>query len=206
MAQPRAVSRIEDGKIGVVYTINRQSHDCFIKSLYENNTAKSTEGNVQMKTHWKDIISSTLNYSYKGPSMVRSAVVDVWSLCHNLTNDESEVMIALTRPGTPVRSLNSMVEDPVLWQLSMRGNHSINGDFSTVFNFFDFSYDRPNSDLFDPSKCFSSEDYELLILQLPGRVTEVDVTHLHSSIRMTVANYTGVYPLQVGNIKVCVLL
>ena len=37
---------------------------------------------------------------------------------------------------------------------------------------------------------------------IPGQLSQLDEDHLRNSIRSAVTNYTGIYPFQVGNIKV----
>ena len=157
-----------------------------------------------MKTLPEVLLLSTLNFMYSGSSVIRAALVDTWS-SHNFSNNDvtdADVTVAFTKPGTTVNNLNSRIDEPILWQFSISGNYSL-GSFSSVLNFYDLSYDRPSVDVFDTSVCFTSKNYELLIILLPGTVREVNMDHLHNSIRLAVANYTGIYPLQVGNIKVC---
>lgn len=198
-----AVSRVEDWHTGVVYTISRQSHDCVIQSLYENSTLNRSDGEqLHMKTLWEVLSVSRLNYTYAGTEVIRSVLVDTWSF---QPYDGSEVMIAFTRPGTLVETIESIVDKPILWQYSVRGNDSSNY-FSTVLNFYGLSFNKPKTDVFDTSVCFSSSEYEPLMIQIPGRLSEVDVDHLQDSIRLAFANYTDLYLLQVGGIEVRLFL
>ena len=195
------VSRIEDRKIGVVYTISRHSHNCIVKS-YDSNANRSADERFPVKP----LYHLSLNYTYEGASVVRSALVDTWSSQHNLTNngttfEHALFRISFTRPGTPIKNINSYVEEPILWQFSISANES-SGSFSSVLNFYEWYYNKPNSDVFDISVCINSEDYELLAMLIPGGISQVDEDHLHNSIRLAVANYTGIYPFQIGNIKV----
>ena len=183
------ISRIEDWKIEVAYSINRESLSCDIQSLYNQSAFDS----LLKKTLHEKLFS--LNYTYNGAGVVRSVVVDKWSTHDLLTN--SDVTVAFTTPGTTVSTLKSLAGSPTLWQYKMS---SFN--FSSVMNFYDLSFDKPKLDIFDTSMCYNSDDYELLVLLLPGMLSAVDVSHLQSSIRQAISNYTGIYPLQIGNIKV----
>lgn len=192
------ISRIEDQEIGVVYVISRHSHKCVVKSMNQ-----SADESLPIKS-LQDLLFLSLNYTYEGTRLVRSALVDTWSSQHNLASNGIEdalFQIAFTRPGTPIESINSYVEDPILWQFSISGNKSA-GSFSSVLNFYEWSYDKPNSNVFDISVCINSKDYELLVMLIAGQLSQVDEDHLHNSIRLAIANYTGIYPFQVGNIKV----
>lgn len=202
---PVAISYIEDQNIGVVYIINKHSQQCVITSLQEDTTNHSSYGGLHIKTLPEALLLSTLNFTYSGSRVIRAALVDTWS-SHNFSNsyvNGADVTIAFTKRGTYVENINSMTDEPILWQFSISGNYSLKS-FSSVLNFYDLSYDRPSLDVFDTSMCSSSENYEFLIILLPGTLREVDVDHLCSSIRLAVANYTGVYPLQIGNIQVCI--
>ncbi len=68
--------------------------------------------------------------------------------------------------------------------------------------FYEWSYDKPSYDLFDISVCINSEDYVLLVMLIAGQLSQVQEDHLRYSIISAIANYTGIYPFQVGNIKV----
>ena len=201
-------SRIEDRKIGVAYTISKHSHKCIIKSLMNQSADESS-----LATTLQDLLHLSLNYTYEGTGVARSAIVDTWSSMHNITNyavpiKDALLQIAFTRPDTPIKSINSYVEDPILWQFSISGNESSSA-FSIVLNFYEWSYDRPTNNVFDISECISSEDYELLVMLITGQLSQVLEDHLRYSIRSAITNYTGIYPFQVGNIKVpqsaCVL-
>ena len=202
------VFHIEDRNIGVAYSISKHSaQQCVIRSLQENATNQSSYGGMHIKTLPEVLWLSTLNFTYGGSRVICAALVDTWS-SHNFSNSDvtgADVTIAFTKPGTFVKNINSMIDEPILWQFSISGNYS-SGSFSSVLNFYDLSYDRPSLDVFDTSMCSTSENYEFLIILLPGTLREVNVDHLRSSIRLAVSKYTGVYPLQVGNIQVCMLL
>ena len=199
-----SISSIEDHNIGVVYIINKHSQQCAIRSLWEDTTNQSSYGDLHIKTLPEALYLSTLNFTYSGSRVIRAALVDTWS-SHNVSYSAvtgADVTIAFTKPGTFVKNINSMIDEPILWQYSISGNNS--GSFSSVLNFYDLSYDKPSLDVFDTAMCSTSENYEFLIILLPGTLREVNVDHLRSSIRLAVANYTGVYPLQIGNIQVCI--
>jgi hypothetical protein len=158
-------------------------------------------------TTLQDLLFLSLNYTYEGTGVARSAIVDIWSSTHNLTNysafsiKDALFRIAFTRPGTPIKNIDSHVEDPTLWQFSISGNESSNS-FSVVLNFYEWSYDKPSYDVFDISVCISSEDYVLLVMLIAGQLSQAQEDHLRYSIRSAIANYTGIYPFQVGNIEV----
>ena len=184
------LSLVEDWRNGVAYSIDRQSLSCDIKSLDNDQSAVD---NFRRRTLQESLLS--LNYTYSGTRVVRSLLVDSWT-SHDISTG-SNITVTFTRPSTAVCSLQSLVESPRLWHYAYNS--------SSVMNLYGLSFDKPKIDVFDISVCFSDEESELLVLLLPGRRSGVDMNHLRSSIREAIANYTGIYPLQIGNIKVCTL-
>ena len=67
---------------------------------------------------------------------------------------------------------------------------------------FDFSTEEPPYDVFDVSACSRPDDYYTLGLIIPGQEEGLDFGQLRRNIRTSVSNYTGLRPLQIGNIQV----
>ena len=67
---------------------------------------------------------------------------------------------------------------------------------------FDFSTDEPPYDAFDISSCSAPDDFYTMILIIPGQESGIDFGQLRRNICTSVTNYTGLRPLQIGNIQV----
>ena len=149
-------------------------------------------------------------------STIRGVEVDSWVSVRdfeqiagavNLTNAIYEVFF--TRPGwiyTTDRSINS---DPVPWRIKVTGTlnfRNYTGNQTFEMDFFDFSTEEPPYDAFDVSACSAPDDYYTLVLVIPGREKGVEFGQLRRNIRTSMTNYTGLRPLQIGNIQVRMIL
>ena len=104
------------------------------------------------------------------------------------------------------RSINT---EPVPWRLKQSGVAQYSeyigaANLSYEMDFFDFSTDEPPYDAFDISSCSAPEDYYTIILIIPGQERGINFGQLRRNIRTSVTNYTGLRPLQIGNIQVSI--
>ena len=161
---------------------------------------------------------SEYDYTYQGASNIRGVDVDSWVSVRdfeqitgsvNLTNAKYEVFF--TRPGWLFLNDRSTTTQPVPWRVVITGtvsrvnitnNSTISYNTTYEMDVFDFSVDEPSFDVFDISSCSGPDDYYTLVLFIPGRELGIDFGQLRRNIRMSVANYTGLRPLQIGNIQV----
>ena len=186
---------------------------------YFPDVATDDDGNFQLAAPNNFFfLGSEFNYSYEGVSNIRGVDVDSWVSVRdfervadavNLTNAIYEVFF--TRPGWVYSTDRSVNSDPVPWRTIISGTVSVlnmtsnstfqfNGTFQ--MDYFDFSTDEPNYDAFDISLCSEPEDYHTILLIIPGQEKGLDFGQLRRNIRTSVSNYTGVKPLQIGNIQV----
>ena len=120
----------------------------------------------------------------------------------NLTDTIYEVFF--TRPGWIYATDRSINTDPVPWRIKLSGRVSTDNatKMSLEMDFFDFSTDEPPYDAFDISSCSGPDDFYTMILIIPGQERGIDLGQLRRNIRTSVTNYTGLRPLQIGNIQV----
>ena len=220
---PGAYSLVHDFTLEVGYLVDSYYSNCSTFSLVNNSIFDSIVGPgglPQLKSpKTLFFLTNTLNYSYEGVTHHRGVDVDAWisindnielSGSTNLSNGTIEWFF--TRPGWNITSDNSINTKPIPWRLEMSGVVSyFNGtvvmmeNFSSAYHFYDFSTQEPSVDIFDTSSTCPSE-YHVLTMIVPGKVEGVvDITQFRKSIRMAIANYSGIYPLQVGSIQVSVL-
>ena len=72
-----------------------------------------------------------------------------------------------------------------------------------TYDFYSFSSEEPDLDVFDTSLCIPAADYYVLTLKIDIGGNRRFST-LRKNIRKAFATYTGMELLQIGNIKVCV--
>ena len=218
------MSIIHDLSTSVQYTINNRLTDCTAHSLedyapYLFDVTTDDEGTFQLVSP-NDffLLGSEFNYSYEGVSNIRGVDVDSWVSVRdfekvaeavNLTDTIYEVFF--TRPGWVYTTDRSVNTDPVPWHIKITGGVSYlnSSDNSIVkvkgtyeMDFFDFSTDEPPYDVFDISSCSAPGDFYTMVLIIPGQESGIDFGQLRRNIRMSVTNYTGLRPLQIGNIQV----
>ena len=154
-------------------------------------------------------------------SNIRGVDVDSWVSVRdfekvaeavNLTDTIYEVFF--TRPGWIYATDRSINTDPVPWRIKITGGVSIRNstDNSTInvngtfqIDYFDFSTSEPNYDSFDISLCSGPDEYHTVLMMIPGQEKGLDFGRLRRNIRTSVSNFTGVRPLQIGNIQVRVV-
>ena len=220
---PGPISIIHDFSTSVQYVVNNQVLECSAQSLdnaspYFYDIATDGDGVQLVSPNNFFFLGSEFNYSYEGVSNIRGVDVDSWvsvrdfervSAAVNLTNGVYEVFF--TRPGWIYSTDRSINSDPVPWRIIFTGKvnyrnissntfHTRNGTYE--LDFFDFSTDEPPYDAFDISSCSAPDDYYVLVLLIPGNETGIDFGQLRRNIRTSVSDYTGLRPLQIGNIQV----
>ena len=223
---PGPISIIHDFNTSVQYVVNNVLVGCTAKPLEQANAhffdiVTGEEDSLQLVSPNNFFfLNSEFNYSYEGVSNIRGVDVDSWvsirdfervSAGVNLTNAIYEVFF--TRPEWFYISGGSVNSDPVPWRTKFTGtvNYLNMSDNSTgminqtfVMDFFAFSTDEPSYDAFDVSSCSAPDDFYVLILFIPTQGESVDFGQLRRNIRASVSNYTGLRPLQIGNIQVIV--
>ena len=206
------------------YAINNRVVSCTPQPLEQSapfffDITTGDEGKLQLVSPNNFFfLGSEFNYSYEGVSTVRGVDVDSWVSVRdfervagaiNVTDAVYEVFF--TRPGVTYVSGQSITTDPVPWRILLTGTVNIGeignntGSNLTVtyeMDLFDFSTEEPPYDAFDISSCSGPDDYYTMILIIPGQERGIDLGQLRRNIRTSVSNYTGLRPLQIGNIQV----
>ena len=221
------VSVIHDLSTSVQYVVGKQVISCSAQPLedlapYFFDITSDDNGTLQLVSPNNIFfLGDEFNYSYEGVSNVRGVDVDSWVSVRdfekvagaiNLTNTIYEVFF--TRPGWVYSTDHSINTDPVPWRIKTTGtvmflnftdNSTVSLNSTFELDFFDFSTDEPPFDAFDISSCSVPDDFYTMILILPGQEKGIDFGQLRRNIRTSVANYTGLRPLQVGNIQVSMI-
>ena len=225
LGPPGPVSIIHDFDTATQYFIGTQILNCTATPLsvsapYFFDVTTDNSGTLQLVSPNNFFfLGNEFNYSYEGVSNVRGVDVDSWvsvrdfekvAQAVNLTDTIYEVFF--TRPGWIYVTDRSINTDPVPWRVKLSGRVSflnsttnstvnINGTFQ--LDYFDFSTSEPNYDSFDISLCSAPEDYHTVLMMIPGQEKGLDFGRLRRNIRTSVSKFTGVKPLQIGNIQVC---
>jgi len=127
----------------------------------------------------------------------------------NLTDGLYELFF--TRPGWTISNELTAETDPIPWRAKLTGvisfidptdNSTATMNMSNVFDLFGYSSDEPSFDVFDTSLCFPPSEYVILTIIIPGNENGLDLRRLRKAVRLSVSDYTGVQPLQVGSIEV----
>ena len=158
------------------------------------------------------------DYTYQGATNIRGVDVDWWvsyrsfeQIAPTINISDAYYQVFFTRPGWSFANIQSVTEQPVPWRIIINGTvSSVNiTDNSTMtfnstfqMNLYEFSTEEPPYDAFDISSCSAPEDYYTLVLFIPGNETGINFGQLRRNIRTSVMNYTGLRPLQIGNIQV----
>lgn len=219
--EPGPATLIHDFNLDVQYFINRRLRSCSVSPInttFGFDVEVGDDGLPQLKSP-SDLflLSNEFNYSYEGVSNVRGVDVDSWVSIRDfqrfsansfLTDGLYEVFF--TRPEWTVSTLNGNGNrDPVPWRLKVSGvfNFTVNGttnvtDLTAVYDLFGFSVEEPSFDAFDTSVCFAPTEYHILTLAVPGNNSGVDLRQLRRNVRLAIADFADIPPLQIGNIQV----
>ena len=225
LGPPGPFSIIHDFDTATQYFIGTQILNCTATPLsvsapYSFDVTTDNSGTLQLVSPNNFFfLGNEFNYSYEGVSNIRGVDVDSWVSVRdfekvaqsvNLTDTIYEVFF--TRPDWIYATDRSINTDPVPWRVKLTGGVSflnsttnstvnINGTFQ--LDYFDFSTSEPNYDSFDISLCSAPEDYHTVLMMIPGQEKGLDFGRLRRNIRASVSKFTGVKPLQIGNIQVC---
>ena len=222
VAQP--VSIIHDLSSSVQYVIGNQFRFCFAQPLQVSapflwDITTDDGGTLQLVSP-NNIFFRGPNYSYtyQGATNVRGVDVDSWlsyrsfeQLAPAINLSDAYYQVFFTRPGWSFPIVQSVTDQPVPWRIIINGtlstvnrtDNSTYSYFSTFYmDLYEFSTNEPPYDAFDISSCSAPDDYYTLVLFIPGSETGIDFGQLRRNIRTSVTNYTGLRPLQIGNIQV----
>ena len=222
---PGPISFIHDFDTQTQYIVGTQILNCTALPLssgaspYFFDISSDDSGTLQLVSPNNFFfLGNEFNYSYEGVSNIRGVDVDSWVSVRdfekvagavNLTDTIYEVFF--TRPGWIYATDRSINTDPVPWRIKTTGmvsflnftdNSTVNINGTFQLDFFDFSTSEPNYDSFDISLCSAPEDYHTVLMMIPGQERGLDFGRLRRNIRSSVSNFTGVKPLQIGNIQV----
>ena len=214
---------VHDFTQGVQFRISQTTNKCVVTPL--SNLTRGLRFDFDTNSDTPSIASPNqllllenfFNYSYEGVSTIRGIEVDSWVSVRdfeslpgnvNLTNAVYEAFF--TRPGVTLVNEHSVTTTPVLLRVKLSGdfyaivNNSIaNFTQSFQYDLFDISTQEPPYDAYDVSSCYDVEDVVSLALRIPGQLTGFDLGDLRENIRVAISNYTGVFPLQVAGVNVC---
>ena len=213
---------VHDLGASVQYVISKQIFYCSVQPLREvapyfwdlmiddNNTLQLVSANNLF------FRGTEYNYTYQGATNIRGVDVDYWvsyrefeQIGLNLSNAYYHVYY--TRPGWNFTTVHSVTTESVPWRIVINGtvtrvntvdNTTVTYNTTYEMDLFDFSMEEPPYDVFDVSACSGPDDYYTLGLIIPGREKGLDFGQLRRNIRTSVSNYTGLRPLQIGNIQV----
>ena len=215
---------IHDLDSSVQYAIGNQVHFCDAYPLqnFSNffwDTALGDNGTLELvspnRLFFRD---EQFNYTYTGATNIRGVDVDSWvsyrefeelAGIFNLSNAYYQVFF--TRPGWNFSNAYSVNTQPVPWRIVINGTVTRLNEtdytvvtYNTTFemDLFEFSTEEPPYDAFDVSSCSAPDDFYTLVLFIPGQERYVDFGQLRRNIRTSMSNYTGLRPLQIGNIQV----
>ena len=222
---PSPISLIHDFNTSVQYQVGTRVHSCTATPLkqvapYYFDIATGDDGTLQIVSP-NDFffLGNEFNYSYEGVSRVRGVDVDSWVSVRDFERVTSSINLTdviyevfFTRPGVAYATDRSVNTGPVLWRIVITGTvnfgpfgNSSAGNVSLnpfVMDFFDFSTEEPPYDAFDISSCSEPDDFYTMVMIIRGREESLDFGQLRRNIRTSVSNYTGLRPLQIGNIQV----
>ena len=225
---PGPLTLIHDISSSVQYIIGNQIRFCSLQPLQQAATyfwdiATNENGTVELVSpNGLFYRGSQYNYTYQGATNIRGVDVDSWvsyrefeSLTNIYNISNAYYQVFYTRPGWSFYNVQSATTDPVPWRIVINGTVSrlnmtdftiITYNTTYVLDLFEFSTDEPPYDAFDVSSCSAPDDYYTVVLLIPGNETGIDFGQLRRNIRTSVSEYTGLRPLQIGNIQVSACL
>jgi len=208
---PGQISLIRDSAHGIDYIINRQLNNCTVMPLNDDITYfHAVEGDsnfvAELLTPGNLVgFASEFPYSYEGVTNIRGVDVDAWIGLQPAVPFRFSVGTATvrngtwelfyTRPGWRITGDRTVTTDPVLWRINLSGdilflnatdNTTSSGFYSTTYDIFDFSSEEPDFDIFDVSTCFSSSEYHVLSLAVPGHEQGLNFSQLQRNLRTAI--------------------
>lgn len=212
-----------------MYTIANFYQDCSTQQLVYNDATAfeatvDSNGALHLLTTQQLLLASNeYEYSYEGVANVRGTEVDSWislrdfeaySPSVNLTNVIYEIFF--TRPGFVLTSDYSVTVEPAIWQINIKGTanyfDSTTGEynstnFTSEFNWFNFSPDEPFLDVFDSSVCLEPSEFVIVNFAILTNDT-LTTPPIRAGVRNAIVNYVQsigmpfITPLQISAIQV----
>lgn len=202
-----AVSFIQDATVGVTYTLYRQYSNCTVSPINQ-------DGSFYHRSVNDLLLLSGVNYTYDGNMSVHGLVLDNWKFTGDFTHagynyTNSTVLWSITRSGQTISNVASITTSPTPWRFSLEAGSATATLFNVTFTnfsgtsrYFDLSFEEPSFDVFDASICVDPSDALFLTLEVPGIKSGIDPGQFKGNVRKSVANYTRLFPIQVGNVQV----
>ena len=223
---PGPISIIHDFNLETQYIINHRFANCSISPLtaespfvfFDVSIADSPDRPSLATPNQILFLSNEFNYSYEGVTTVRGVEVDSWlsvrefeRLGFGLNFTDAVLEFYFTRPGWKIASQIDVSETPIPWGASFRGVISYYNTSSNMTeslnitgenDILGFTTEEPLFDIYDTSICIEPTEYVILTMFFAGHETGMDFGQLRRAIRSAIVDYTGITPLQVGNIQV----
>lgn len=210
------VSFIQDTRVGVLYTVNRQYNNCTISPLFAApDLYLGNDSHYTLRSLNDLFLLSAVEYTYAGNMSAHGLMLDNWVFNGNFSHGgynytNSKLQWSITQPGQAIASISSINTTPIPWRLSLdalatpasSSDAPTTVNISIVTRYFDMAFEEPGFDVFDTSVCVDAKDALFLVLAVPTLQNGTDITHLRASVRRAVSNYTQLYPIQVGNVEV----
>ena len=214
---------IQDFNLETQYTINRHYRNCSVKPIKPSGIFDLVvvDGRPTLSSPAQlFFIADATNYSYEGVSTVRGVQVDSWisytdfkQLYSGVNITDTTHELFFTRPEWTIGTHSSVASsEPTLWRTRSTGtaayfnsttNNTETLNFTSTDDVFAFNRGEPDLDVFDTSVCVPVGQFYIVTLFLPVEGVRVDFLQFPRNVRSAVSGYTGVRPLQVGNIEVC---
>lgn len=211
------VSFIQDVRVGVMYIINRQYNNCTTSSLVAAPDLYLGQDTRYRLRSLNDLfLLSAVQYSYAGNMSAHGVMLDNWAFTgafshggYNYTS--SKLQWSITQPGQAISSISTTITSPIPWRLSLDGlvtptDRASTVNISSITRYFDLTFEEPSFDAFDTSVCVDPSDALFLFLAVPIIENGTDLSQFRGNVRRAVSNYTQIYPIQIGNVEVSIVL
>lgn len=212
------VSFIQDARVGVLYTVNRQYNNCTTSPLVDApDLYLGQDSRFTLRSLNDLFLLSAVEYTYAGNMSAHGVLLDNWVFNGTFSHDgynytNSKLQWSITQPGQAISSISSINTAPIPWRLSLDGlvTPALSGadstmNISSVTRYFDLTFEEPSFDVFDTSVCVDPNDALFLVLAVPTLQNGTEISQFRAGVRRAVSNYTQIYPIQVGNVEVSVL-
>ena len=205
------MSIIQDVNLGLVYSIDTHLSNCTVSSLTSApDLYFGSNGHYHLRYVDDLFLFTSIPFSYAGNMSAHGLTLDNWKFQGNFSQfnvnyTNATVMWSITQAGQSIATLSSISTSPLPWRLSIEATvntEDTSFNMSQVTRYFDLSFDEPGTDIFDVSICVQPQDALYLTLAIPGTVKGINLGQFRGNTRHAVANYTNLYPMQVGNIQV----
>lgn len=190
-----------------MYSIDTEHSNCTVSPLVSTTDIYlGKDGRYHLRYVQDLFLFSVVQLSYAGNMSAHGIILDNWKFNGNFSHfglnyTNATIQWSITRAGQSIATLSSISNSSLPWRMSSEA--TIMGDtVSTVTRYFDLSFDEPGTDVFDVSVCVLPQDALFLALAIPGTMNGINLSQFRGNTRHAVANYTQLYPMQVGNIQV----